>query len=482
MRFGLRARVVAAIVLVTTTATAVMTYFAYQIQMDDTDNRYRQATEFVAISDSQVMNGELGQIAAGSDDVEGLLDRAARNVRFIAGLEWTIVSVTTPGQVFRIVRPRPGDSRLDGLNNPAPSLQHTQAVLEGVAGDILVPAEGPYNQRSAITTDPASGRRLLAVSITFFQTPYLFVEFFDLGKLDTDLATLRWKLVWVASGVSVLGVGAALLIARRIRRPILGVSEAAKELGGGALDVRVPVKGRDEVADLARSFNAMAQRLGESIEQQRRFVADVAHDLRTPLASMVAVVDNLDNATPATRTRATEILGTQARRLARLVEDLLEIAQFDAGKADLRTETVDLRALVADAAEVSDVDDLGIIGDATVVADPRRIHTVVSNLLTNAVRHGAAPITASITSTESAVTLEVRDSGPGVPEDLLPILFDRFVRGDRARQASDGSGLGLSIARENTLAHGGTLTVHNESGAVFTLTLPRHTVGTLNSD
>lgn len=482
MRFGLRTRVVAAIVLVTTTATAVMTYFAYQIQVDDTEKRYQFAIESMAINDSQVMNGELGQIAAGSDNVEGLLDRAAGNVHFIGGMDWAIVSVTKPGQEFRIVRhPVYHSLAFAAPTAPEQSREHMQAILERTAAVILVPAEGPFNQRSVVTTDPASGRRLLAVSVTFFKTPYLFVEFFDIGKLDTDLAALRWKLVWVASGVSLLGVGAALLIARRIRRPILSVSEAAKELGEGALDVRVPVKGRDEVADLARSFNAMAQRLGESIEQQRRFVADVAHDLRTPLASMVAAVDSLDNATPATRTRATEILGTQARRLARLVEDLLEIARFDAGKAELRTETVDLRALVTDAAEVSDVD-IMLTGDATVVADPRRIHTVVTNLLTNAARHGAAPITVGIDSAESAVVLEVRDSGPGVPEDLLPILFDRFVRGDHARQATDGSGLGLSIARENTLAHGGTLTVHNDSGAVFTLTLPRHTEGTLNSD
>ena len=112
-------------------------------------------------------------------------------------------------------------------------------------------------------------------------------------------------------------------------------------------------------------------------------------------------------------------------------------------------------------------------GDVTVTADPRRIHTIVCNLLSNAFRHGASPITVTLDGTGDEVIVRVADSGPGVPDELLPILFDRFTRGDRARQATDGSGLGLAIARENALVHKGSLTVHNDGGAVFTLTLPR---------
>jgi two-component system sensor histidine kinase MtrB len=274
--------------------------------------------------------------------------------------------------------------------------------------------------------------------------------------------------------VSVVGAGVAFLVGRRVRRPIQALSAAADELGAGALDTRVAVKGRDEVAALATSFNAMAARLHAKDRQQRRFVADVAHDLRTPLASMIATVDSLDHAEPATRGRAAEILGTQARRLAKLVEDLLEIARFDAGKADLRVAPVDLADLVADAAEVSCVEaGVTVHGDVTVVADPRRVHTVVANLLSNAVRHGAAPVTVTLDGTGDDVVVRVADAGPGVPEELLPILFDRFTRGDHARQATAGSGLGLAIARENVLVHGGSLTVHNDGGAVFTVRFPR---------
>jgi two-component system sensor histidine kinase MtrB len=373
---------------------------------------------------------------------------------------WLLVN-KAPGKPFTTIARAPLEldgHRIIALGPPRMvATEIPEDMLRPVEAEVLSRPFGRISMSDAHTTDPETGRPVLVVSRDFGGTDYFLVEFFDLGVLETDLGELRRNLALIALGVSVLGVGVgvAFLIGRRIRRPIKALSVAADELGAGALDTRVPVKGRDEVAALAESFNTMAARLGESIEalhakdrQQRRFVADVAHDLRTPLASMIATVDSLDHAEPAIRTRAAEILGTQARRLAKLVEDLLEIARFDAGKADLRVATVDLTDLVANAAEVTGVEAaVTTAGDVTVVADPRRVHTVVANLLA--------------------------DAGPGVPEDLLPILFDRFARGDHARQATEGSGLGLAIARENVLVHGGSLTAHNDGGAVFTVRLPQ---------
>nr|WP_184906205.1 HAMP domain-containing sensor histidine kinase [Amycolatopsis umgeniensis] len=354
-------------------------------------------------------------------------------------------------------------------------------LVASVKDRVLVRTGKTMDLLTAITVDPQTGRRLLVVSGNFVD--YWLVQFFDLTPLDIDLAEQRKKLVYIALGVAALGVVAALFTAWNIQRPVRRVASAARDLGDGAFDVRVPVKGRDELAELAKSFNTMADRVGVAIEdlrakdrQQQRFVADVAHDLRTPLASMVATVDTLDSATPETRTRATELLGTQTRRLARLVEDLMEISRFDAGSADFRPEPVELPELVEDAIEVSvpgAAVEVTSIGDTTVVADPRRVHTVVSNLLVNAVRHGRTPITVTLEGAADAVTIRVADSGPGVPGELLPILFDRFVRGDHARRATEGSGLGLAIARENVLIHGGSLAVRNDRGAVFTVRLPR---------
>ena len=473
MKVGLRTRVVASVVLVTTSATAIMAYAAYQVQAQDAVDRFTTASSYAVAVDSQPLNTPFASLQAGTAELTGVLDKAAGAMAFSGDHEWMLVAAG-PTDDWGIVRPI-FDTAV-GMRRSAAVLARERTILGQVRTEVLKTPEAPNLTQTAITRDPTSGKSVLVVGVHFTGTPYFLVEFFDISVLDYDLAALRLKLVYIAAAVSVLGVGAALLIARRIRRPILSVAEAAKELGGGALGVRVPIKGRDEVADLARSFNAMAQRLGESIEelrakdeQQRRFVADVAHDLRTPLSSMVAAVENLEPGN-----RSAELLQTQTRRLARLVEDLLEIASFDAGKAELRTEPVDLEALVADAREVTGVPATVVRdGDVTVTADPRRIHTIVCNLLSNAFRHGASPITVTLDGTGDEVIVRVADSGPGVPDELLPILFDRFTRGDRARQATDGSGLGLAIARENALVHKGSLTVHNDGGAVFTLTLPR---------
>ncbi|MGW3964795.1 sensor histidine kinase [Amycolatopsis sp. NPDC005003] len=461
---SLRTRIAAAIVGVTTTATAVMAYSAYQVQADEAQGRFAWSAVRNVAADRRILE-EYSKVGTA-----GWLDDVTARLGPIP--DWALVA-GRPGGTVEVVRAATGYVSLI----PVPD---KLTVLRTVRDELFLQTL-PEQFGSAYARVPQTGRKVLVVSANLSLPGYHLVQFVDFSRFDDDLTELRWKLVRIALGVSVLGVGVALLIGRRIRRPIKALSAAADELGAGALDTRVPIKGRDEVAALAASFNAMAARLGESIEelhakdrQQRRFVADVAHDLRTPLASMIATVDSLDHAEPATRTRAAEILGTQARRLAKLVEDLLEIARFDAGKADLRVAPVDLADLVADAAAVTGVAAaVTASGDVTVVADPRRVHTVVANLLSNTVRHGAAPVTVTLDGTGEDVVVRVADAGPGVPEDLLPILFDRFARGDHARQATEGSGLGLAIARENVLAHGGSLAVHNDGGAVFTVRWPR---------
>ncbi|MFJ8916910.1 sensor histidine kinase [Amycolatopsis sp. NPDC102389] len=472
--FGLRAKVTAAVVLVTTTATAVMAFTASKVQEDDTVDSfvYSAETTFGAMFEQSwrgleaVMNSRL--------TLKEFSDTMSDKTH-----EWALFTKRADGSAELVnyastdlwYRPQPVPVRVDDR----------QGLVASVADRMLVRTSKTMDLLTAITVDPQTGRRLLVVSGNFVD--YWMVQFFDLTPLDIDLAAQRQKLVYIALGVAALGVVAALFAAWNIQRPVRRVASAARDLGDGAFDVRVPVKGRDELADLAASFNTMADRVGTAIEelrakdrQQQRFVADVAHDLRTPLASMVATVDTLDAASPEVRARATELLGTQARRLARLVEDLMEISRFDAGSADLRPELVDLPALVEDAIEVSVPEtpvQVTSTGDTTVSADPRRVHTIVCNLLVNAERYGRTPITVSVEGRSDAVTIRIADSGPGVPEELRPILFDRFVRGDHARRATEGSGLGLSIARENALIHGGEITVHNDRGAVFTVRLPR---------
>ncbi|MBN6038341.1 HAMP domain-containing histidine kinase [Amycolatopsis sp. 195334CR] len=314
----------------------------------------------------------------------------------------------------------------------------------------------------------------------------VLAEFYSTAGLDREIAGLRTQLIVLTLVVAVSAAAIALLTARRIQRPLRTAASAARRLGAGKLQTRLPVHGHDELAELARSFNTMAGRLGESIDelrrkdvQQRRFVADVAHDLRTPLASLVALTDSLSNPDHRDRDRSVELLGTQIRRLSTLVEDLLEISRIDAGVADFRPEPIDLAELVADAAEMVP-SSAGVTseaaGDTTVQGDARRLHTIVRNLLSNAEHHGAPPVRVTIDGTApEEVSVTVTDHGPGVPDELAAVIFDRFVRGDQARAYTEGSGLGLAIARENALMHDGRITVRDEpgAGAAFTLTLPR---------
>ncbi|MFE3170036.1 ATP-binding protein [Amycolatopsis sp. NPDC059090] len=476
--FGLRVRITAAVVLVTTTATAVMAFAATKLQEDDAIAGFTFAAQSSVSALFDKTWPVLEQAMAGNGTVTDF-------ARAMDGrtTEWALFTKRPDGSAELVDY---GAHNLWWAPKPVPiRVSDRESVVASVANRVLVRTGKPADLLTASTVDPATGRDVLVVSGNF--VTYWMVQFFDLTPLEQNLAAQRRKLACLALGVAVFGVGAALLAARYIQRPVRRVASAARELGEGTFDVRVPVKGRDELADLAASFNSMAQRVSESVgelrakdRQQQRFVADVAHDLRTPVSSLVATADTLDSASHETRTRAKRLLATQARRLAKLVEDLMEISRFDAGSTDFLPEPVDLPELVEDAIEVSvpgtEVRATGT-GDTTVVADPRRVHAIVCNLLVNAVRHGRTPVTVSIHGTAADVAIAVSDSGPGIPEDLLPILFDRFVRGDQARRETEGSGLGLSIARENALVHGGDLTAHNDGGAVFTLTLPRRVAG-----
>ena len=473
--FGLRARVTGAVVLVTTTVTAVMAFAATKLQEDDAIGGFTFAAESSVGALFEQRWRWLEQAMAGN----GTVDDFARAMNTTTP-DWMLFTRKPDGSAAMVTY---GSQEILWAARPVPvAVSDRQAVVASVADRVLVRTAKTADLLTATTVDPATGRKLLVISGNF--VGYWMVQFFDLTPVEVNLDVQRRKLVYLALGVAVLGIAAALLIARYVQRPVRRVAAAARELGDGAFAVRVPVKGRDDLADLAVSFNTMAQRVSESVEnlrtkdrQQQRFVADVAHDLRTPIASLVATADTLGSADPETRARAARLFGTQARRLAKLVEDLLEISRFDAHSADFRPELLDLRPLVEDAIEPATDVDVRHTGDPTVVADPRRVHTVVSNLLVNAARHGAAPITVSIEGAPDEVTITVSDSGPGIREDLLPIVFDRFVRGDHARHETEGSGLGLSIARENALIHGGDLTARNDGGAVFTLTLPRRAAG-----
>ncbi|MFF6946960.1 ATP-binding protein, partial [Streptomyces lavendulae] len=274
--------------------------------------------------------------------------------------------------------------------------------------------------------------------------------------------------------VALAAILLALLSARQVMRPVRDLGRAARELAEGRLDTRVIVKGRDELADLAGTFNRSAQELESTVEElrgmeakARRFAADVSHELRTPLSVMTAVTDVLEEEAPSMRgdaATAAGLVGSETRRLVRLVADLMEISRFDAGVAELRRKELDVAWQVMVTVQSRGwQEQVRVCFPEEVRAwlDPRRLDVIVANLVGNALRHGAEPVVVTLRVEAEDVVIEVADSGPGIPEDALPHLFDRFYKADTARSRSEGSGLGLAIAWENVLLHGGELTVAN---------------------
>ncbi|MEU1215388.1 HAMP domain-containing sensor histidine kinase [Streptomyces sp. NPDC005791] len=279
----------------------------------------------------------------------------------------------------------------------------------------------------------------------------------------------------------------ALLAARSVLRPVRALRRAAHSMGGGQLDTRIPVHGRDEMADLARTFNESAARLERSVEElrdagarARRFASDVSHELRTPLAGMLAVTDVVDEDAgtldPDTA-RAVRLISAETGKLAVLVEDLMEISRFDARVVELNADEVDAAEAVR--STLSGRQWLGRVHAELPVGlrirlDPRRFDVIVANLVGNALRHGAEPVTVRLSARGGVLITEVHDSGPGIPPDAMPHIFDRFYKADAARSRSSGSGLGLAITDENVQLHGGTIRAENApgGGALFTVELP----------
>ncbi|WP_351233692.1 HAMP domain-containing sensor histidine kinase [Streptomyces sp. NPDC002133] len=291
-----------------------------------------------------------------------------------------------------------------------------------------------------------------------------------------------------------LAVVLALLAASGVLRPVRALRRATRRMAEGHLDVRLAVNGSDELADLSRSFNHTAAALELSVAelrrleaQARRFVADVSHELRTPLAAMSAVTDVLDaNALHLNRDtgEAVRLVSEGTSRLSVLVNDLMEISRFDAGAAELSLDEIDLaefvqHTLAARGWQTHVETRLPRPGVLRTRVDPRRLDVVMANLVGNALRHGAPPVRLTMGVREERAdvawaVIEVTDNGPGIAEEAMPHIFERFYKASTTRTRSESSGLGLAITAENVHLHGGRISAANlpGGGAAFTVELP----------
>ncbi|MEV6249845.1 HAMP domain-containing sensor histidine kinase [Streptomyces sp. NPDC051742] len=314
----------------------------------------------------------------------------------------------------------------------------------------------------------------------------------SLAAEKADLNSLAWSL-GIATALAVVGsVLLAQVAATTVLRPVHRLGEAARQLGEGKLDTRLRVTGADELADLSRTFNSAAESLQKKVadmsareESSRRFVADMSHELRTPLTALTAVTevleDEQDSLDPMIAP-AVALVVSETRRLNDLVENLMEVTRFDAGTARLVLDEVDIADQITaciDARAWLDAVDLDAERGIVAPLDPRRLDVILANLIGNALKHGGSPVRVSVRTEDDELVIAVRDHGPGIPEEVLPHVFDRFYKASASRPRSEGSGLGLSIAMENALIHGGSITASNSvgedgavDGAVFVLRLP----------
>lgn len=298
-----------------------------------------------------------------------------------------------------------------------------------------------------------------------------------LDQLKRDLVVT----VVMAFLIFALGVW---LLSERVLASLKSVTEAAGHVSGSDLSRRVPVPNSgDEITDLAVSINHMLDRLQESFETQRRFTADASHELRTPVTAIGGHVSYLLRRTHPTGDQldSLEVIQRESERMAKLVNDLLELARADAGfTVDLQpmnlVEVVEtVRKEVAPMARNAEIEVNTRTPLVEVHGDPARLKQVVLNLVQNALNAGAEKVTMTVAVERHQVRLEVLDDGSGIVPEALPHLFDRFYRVDGARSGrGNGSGLGLAIVKWLVQQHGGSVEVESRlgEGSVFTVLLP----------
>lgn len=312
-----------------------------------------------------------------------------------------------------------------------------------------------------------------------------------------DIAFLD-RVTWAASisaGVAALiALILGILLARTLSRPVRELTAATQAMARGKLDQRVLVRSRDEIGELAASFNQMSTDLARASQLRKQMTADLAHDLRTPLSILRGYTEGLQDGRLNGNPKLFTIMHGEVEHLQRLVEDLRVLSLADAGELPLNKRSVDPRALLerAGLAYIMEAEQQGVALRVetpddlpSISVDTDRMAQVLNNLVSNALRYThAGEIVLQAQASDEQVQLQVSDTGSGIAAEDLPFIFDRFYRADKSRQRSDSatSGLGLAITKAIVEAHDGSISASSlpDRGTTFTITLP--TAASLQSD
>jgi two-component system, OmpR family, sensor histidine kinase MtrB len=445
---------------------------------------------------------QLGEGLSVAKDEGGLEGSAGDQVKSLLSLTATLQSLSGPGDNFDVVilaQPSTGDSAFGGTFGNQNLSWHS--VPRGLIQKVT--SEQQQGRTDELWSTPtlmryvhgqASGPGLAIGGVinTHDQLYYLF----PLNQQQATLGLVQHAMLFGGLVLVLLLVGIVSLVTRWVVVPIRDAAAAARRLSDGQLDERMPVRGTDDLAALARSFNDMGASLQEKLREleelskvQRQFVSDVSHELRTPLTTIRIAADVLfaarEQLMPAA-SRSAELLEGQLERFESLLADLLEISRYDANAATLDAESADVCDLVRRAA--ADAEQLaarrGTRIDFRLPPEPcvaevdrRRVERILRNLLDNAVEHGEGrDVVVTVAGDRDAVAVAVRDHGVGFGPAEAQMVFDRFWRADPARaRTTGGTGLGLAISLEDARLHNGWLQAWGEcgKGSVFRLTVPR---------
>jgi|RhiMethySRZTD1v2_1073278.scaffolds.fasta_scaffold01347_31 two-component system, OmpR family, sensor histidine kinase MtrB len=330
------------------------------------------------------------------------------------------------------------------------------------------------------------GATQLAVGVPIESIDGAYFEVVSLGELEETLESISISLLAAALLSTLAGAAIGWWAARRVLRPLRGIGDAAHAIATGRLETRVEASTDADLAPLADSFNEMAVALEERIQRDARFASNVSHELRSPLMTLAASIEVMQNQRddmPERARAALDLMAADIDRFQQLVADLLEISRFDAGVMYLDLEEVRVDELVLQAVQSSTDADVPVdidsdLAGVLVKADKRRLSRVIANLLDNAAKYGDGATRVELRRRDDAVRIAVEDDGPGVPVDDREAIFHRFNRGSSAghRRGIDGVGLGLSLVAEHIRLHGGSVWVEDrtdgEAGARFVIELP----------
>lgn len=468
------------------------------------------ASGLLALVFAQQISGAL--VDARFEQVEGDANRALAQVRDTFAGSGTPEVPVTDVMVSQTLRSLEGDTGTLGrwfLLEPLPDtlsaeigrVSSPQLDSSSIPEDLKAAVAGGtavYYAHMAVEGTDGTVMPALAFGTQVILPPgsgYALYLVYDLSDVQRSLDSVLRVLMLFGTGFVLLNMLVSAAVIRLVVQSVQQASLAAETLSRGNLEVRMPVHGEDEVARLGSSFNRMADNIQDQITQlaqlsqmQQRFVSDVSHELRTPLTTVRMAADVLyasrEDFDPVNR-RSTELLYHQVDRFQAMLADLLEITRFDAGAAMLALEDTDLLELCTDViltsqplAERAGVEVFVVPQGSQFQArvDPRRIERIVRNLVNNAIEHAEGrPVDVVLNGDGEVVSVAVVDHGIGMSAEQVERVFDRFWRADPARtRTTGGSGLGLSIATEDTRIHGGSLAAWGELGvgSCFLLTVP----------